>query len=85
MTIPYRVHPPPPSFNVALLSPQPCAQRTHGQHCRLGGGVGFDICVDAEQCSRAFIFHLPVSILSSLGFANLVGYRLMIRGSYLNR
>ena len=82
MTIPYRVHPPPPSVNVALLSPQPCAQRTHGQHCRLGGGVGFDSCVDVEQCSRAFIFHLPVSILSSLGFPNLVGYRLMIRGSY---
>ena len=48
------------------------------------GRVGFDSCVNVKQCSRAFIFHLPVSILSSLGFPKLVGYRLMIRGSYLN-
>ena len=82
MAIPYRVPTPPPSFNVALLSPQPCPQRTHGQHCRLGEGVGFDSCVDVEQCSRAFIFNLRVSIRSSLGVSNLDGYRLMIRGSY---
>ena len=46
MPNPYRVHSPPPSFNVALLSPQPGSQRTRGQHLLLGAGVGFDSCVN---------------------------------------
>ena len=81
MPNPYRIHSPPPSFNVALLSLRSRVLNAPTANIDgLGKGLGL-IVVDVEQCPRAFIFHLPVSILSRLSFPKLVGYRLQVRGS----